>query len=102
MNQYEREKNDAVINRKATKRKTVLHDDKIMRMGKNRILSSKGKRSDINFLTIKENLSSIWLEWMLVKVKSLYYFHFTEFFEESDILSWNILKIGQIKSFPTT
>lgn len=86
MNQYEREKNDEVINKKTIKRKNMFYD-KIMRMGKNRILSSKSKRSDTNFLTIKENLSSILFKWMLVKVKSLYYFHFTEFFEKSDILS---------------
>lgn len=71
MNQYEGEKYEEIINKKTVKHKNMLHQEKILRTGKNRISISKNKG---NFI-IKENLSSVLFKWMLVRVESLHYFH---------------------------
>lgn len=59
MNQYEREKYDDVVNKRLSGIKIYCMSIEFYTWKKNRISSSKAKRSDIHFLTIKKNPSSI-------------------------------------------
>lgn len=74
-----KEKYDEIINNRLSNIKMYCIKIKFWEW-KNRISNSKGKGSNINFLTIKGYFNSILFKWMLVRVKSLHYFHFIEFF----------------------